>query len=201
MSDRDVSIGSNSDFTLVKIGDMYYLKNRQTGYMLNLFQNEITYPIYGQMNNNPNSNIANVFKRVYNQTCTLNPKDNKFVPDKPVQLSKDPIMTINKPGCDYNPDKTIYLLTSDNILKSSPVRISINPNKTISIKLVRFDSYGQPNKTYQLAKCDFDVKTLKGIGQVSYPDPIGTLYVNLVCFEDESSTSTKKLDFEVEMLK
>ena len=60
--------------------------------------------------------------------------------------------------------------------------------------------YGQPTDTFQLSKCNFNVKSLKGIGQVKYPDPIGIVYINMVCFESDKSDSNK-LDFTVEIVK
>jgi hypothetical protein len=207
-------IGTNSDFTLVKINDKYYLKNIQTGYMPCLFKNEKTSHIHGEMNNNTNSNVANVFENIYNRTCTVNQTDpmnstnstystnlTKFIPNKQIEKTTDPIITINKPGCDYNPDKTTYLITSENILNSSPIIISINSDKTISIKLLKYNVYGQPENIFQLSKCNFNVKTYKGIGQVNNPSPVGTVFINLVCFEKDSEKNSNKLDFTVELKK
>jgi hypothetical protein len=125
----------------------------------------------------------------------------KFIPNKQIEKTTDPIITINKPGCDYNPDKTTYLITSENILNSSPIIISINSDKTISIKLLKYNVYGQPENIFQLSKCNFNVKTYKGIGQVNNPSPVGTVFINLVCFEKDSEKNSNKLDFTVELKK
>ena len=71
----------------------------------------------------------------------------------------------------------------------------------IRIKLLKYNVYGQPENIFQLSQCNFNIKTLKGIGQVNVPIPIGIVYINLVCFETDSEKSSNKLNFTVELKK
>ena len=64
--------------------------------------------------------------------------------------------------------------------------------------IIEFNFYGQPSQTHYLSKCDFNVKTLKGIGQVINPDPIGPIYTNLVC---AGTNQNSKLDFSIQIMK
>ncbi len=194
---KNIELGKNSDFTLVKIGDKYFLKNIQTGYMPTLFKNQKVKNIYGEINNNSNSNVAKSFQSIYNRTCKLDTKNN-YIPDTPVVLSEEKILTLNKPGCEFNPDPTTYLITTSNINETSPIVIIPNKDKTISINIISYNFYAQPSNSYYLSKCDFNVKTLKGIGQVNNPDPIGPIYTNLVCI---NLNPESKLDFSVKMIK
>lgn len=191
---------SSADFTLIKIGDNYYLKNILTGYYLSLFMNEKTFNLYGEINNNNKSNVADVFYDLYNATCSLDTKTKQFVPNKKDKKIIDPIITLNKPGTDFNPDKTMFLVTSNEIKTSSPVSLIVNSDNTLAIKIVRFNSYGQINEVYQLAQSDFNIKTGKGTGQINAPEPLGPTYVNLVSFVSDSTTNNKKLNFTVNII-
>ncbi len=195
----DIELGKNSDFTLLKIGEKYYLKNVQTGLMPTLFKNQDLKYIYGEVNNNANSNISNVFKSIYNKTCFID-STGKFIPFKDKVESEEKILTINKPGCLYNPDPKTYLVTSQDITMTSPINIVVNKDKTISIVISEFNFYGQPKQSYFLSKYNIDVKdkTNKGIGQVNNPEPIGPIFTNLVRLNNGSNS---RLNFSVEMVK
>ncbi len=196
----DSELGKNSDFTIVKFDGKLYLKNVQTGYMPNLYQNTKTYGIYGDINNDKNSNVGTTFDNIYNRQCTYDAKKDRFNPDPIKSANKDKTLRLEKPGCDYNPDKTIYLMTSNNLGDSTPVRITINPDKTISIKLLRYNHYGNATEVFQLSACNFNIKTFYGIEKVNTPLPIGAINVNVACYEKESN-SKNRLNFTVELSK
>ena len=56
--------------------------------------------------------------------------------------------------CNVEQDPSVYLMTSNNIGQSSPVRININNDNSISINLLSFNSYGYPTKTFSLIYCN-----------------------------------------------
>ncbi len=196
----DSILGKNSDFTLIKFDGKLYLKNIQTGYMPNLYMNDKTYGIYGDINNDKQSNVGAVFDNIYNRQCVFDAKKDRFNPEPAKSAVKDKTLRLEKPGCDYNPDKTIYLMTSNNIGESTPVRITINADNSISIKLLRYNSYGNATDIYQLSACEFNIKTFYGIQQVNTPQPIGPINVNVACYEKESE-SKNRLNFTVELNK
>ena len=63
-------MGKNSDFTLVKVNNQIYLKNIQTGYLPSLYSNNISLPIYGDMQINSNTNINSVRSQLSNTLCS-----------------------------------------------------------------------------------------------------------------------------------
>ncbi len=198
--DTNSDIGKNTDFTLVKIADKYYLKNVKTGYMPSLLKNDKSYKIYGDIVNDANSNVASSVSQIYNRLCSLNP-DGKFVPEPTKAVSKDKTINLSKPGCDFNPDDTIYLTTSNSLLESSPISIMNGKDSKILIQLSRFNSYGQPMESYNLKSCVYDVSKNIGIEQVKSDKFNVTQYINKVCFGSPESDLNRNLNFSVEVMK
>ncbi len=198
--DKNNDIGKNSDFTLVLVGDKYYLKNIQTGYMPSLFRNEQTYPIYGDVVNDKETNITNVLTNIYNRLCTLN-ANNDIVPEPLKAIGNEKTLRIGQPGCDFNPDKTIYLTTSTKFIDSSPILVNPLPDGKISIQILRYDSYGQPSETYIMKSCPYDTVTLKDIERVRSENYAINQFINLVCFGKSSENSERNLNLTVEISK
>lgn len=198
--DKNNDIGKNSDFTLVLVGDKYYLKNIQTGYMPSLFKNEQTYPIYGDVVIDKETNITNVLTNIYNRLCTLN-ANNDIVPEPLKAIGNEKTLKIGQPGCDFNPDKTIYLTTSTKFIDSSPILINPLPDGKISIQILRYDSYGQPSETYIMKSCLYDTVNLKNIERVRSENYAINQFINLVCFGKSNENPEKNLNLTVEITK
>lgn len=186
--DPAVQIGSNSDFTLVKVNNHLYLKNVQTGYLPSLYSDETNVHVYGDMEVNSNSNINKIYSELNNTLCDQE--------EPPVQTSGTSFVK-----CNIKSDPKTYLMCATNIGNSSPIRPNINPDKTISLNLLSFNTYGHPTKVYGLTYCNFNVKTFSYIEKIT--NTLGTFMVNMVCFEDTKNNKANiknQLKFTVELI-
>ncbi len=185
--DPSIPMGKNSDFTLVQVNGQYYLKNVQTGYIPSLYTNMSNISIYGDMQLNANTNINNVDSLINNTLCGQVPVKNESTGYRHVK-------------CNIPQDPSTYLIVNKNFGQSSPVRININHDKTISFNLLSFNSYGYPTMIYALTYCNFNVQTFSYIEKMT--NSIGTFLVNLVCFSDSNNPNTSKnlLKFDVELI-
>jgi len=188
--DPSIPLGKNSDFTLIQINGQIYLKNIQTGYLPSLYLNDSNILIYGDMEINSNTNINKVDNLITNTICG----------------QETPVITDKTSGtknikCNIQQDPGLYLITTKNIGESSPVRININDDKTISLNILSFNRYGFPTNVYSLIYCNFNVKTYSYIEKIT--NTLGTFLVNMVCFSDVKNNKLNKsnqLKFTVELL-
>ena len=188
VQDPSIPIGKNSDFTIVNVNNQMYLKNVQTGYLPSLYSNDITLPIYGDMEIKSNSNVNQLYNKLNNTQC------NQEIP----QVQTEGTSYVK---CDIKQVPGTYLTTTKNVGTSSPIRVNINPDKTISLNLLSFNNYGHPTKIYALTYCNFNVQTYKYIEKMT--NALGTFLVNMVCFEDtqnKKSNSKNLLKFTVELI-
>jgi hypothetical protein len=190
--DPESKIGINSNFTLKLTGsDKMYLKNIQTEYMPSLYVNDKTYQLYGEILNNEISNIGTLYTDMFNTLCNQDP----------VQNPTTKTINMQKPGCDYNPDKTVYFTTSKKMEESTPINFHINDDGTVNIQLLRYNSYGQPNESHTISACNFNVNTFAGIEKIMSPGPLGFVFVNLACINPTSDNSSNNLSFTIEITK
>ena len=181
-----ISFGKNTDFTLVQINGNYYLKNVQTGYLPQLYQDSNNIVVYGDMLVNSKSNISTVDGIMKNTLCN--------------QESVAPLSEQSFLRCNVPKDTNTYLLTTKNISDSSPVKIGLNSDGTINLSLLQFNSYGFPNNINTLTYCNFNVKTYAYIEKIT--NSIGTFLVNLVCFNSNSINKVdNQLNFTAELIK
>jgi hypothetical protein len=92
-------------------------------------------------------------------------------------------------------------MTSNNVVESSPIRVNINNDNTISLNLLSFNKYGFPTKVYALTFCNFNVKTYSYIEKIT--NTLGTFLINMVCFsdvQDSKAVSKNQLKFTVELI-
>ena len=186
--DPSVPIGKNSDFTLVQVNNQLYLKNVQTGYLPSLYSNENVLPVYGDMEVKSNSNVNKIYSQLTNNQC-----NQEF---SPIQTQGTTFIK-----CDIKQDPGTYLITTKNIGSSSPIRVNVNKDKTISLNLLSFNTYGYPTKVYSITSCNFNVQTYAYIEKMT--NALGTFMVNTVCFEDTQNNKSKpknKLKFNVELI-
>lgn len=186
--DSSIPIGKNSDFTIVKVNNQMYLKNIQTGYLPSLYSDNITVPVYGDIEIKSNSNANKIYSKLNNTEC------NKEAP--PVQTTGTTFVK-----CDIKRNPGTFLITSKNIGSSSPIRVNINPDKTISLNLLSFNTYGNPTDIYTLTSCNFNVQTFAYIEKIT--NNIATFLINMVCFEptqNSKSNSKNQLKFTVELI-
>jgi hypothetical protein len=186
--DPSIPFGKNTDFTIVQVGSQLYLKNVQTGYLPSLYSNDSNILVYGDMQINSNSNVNNVENLITNNLCGQE--------TIPVQNSGT-----KNVRCNIEQDPGIYLMTSNNVGESSPIRVNINNDNTISLNLLSFNKYGYPTKVYSLTFCNFNVKTYSYIEKIT--NTLGTFLVNMVCFsdvQDSNATSKNQLKFVVELI-
>lgn len=186
--DSSIPIGKNSDFTLVQINNQIYLKNIQTEYLPSLYSNENILSVYGDMEVKSNSNVNQIYSQLTNTLCT------QEVP--PIQTQGT-----NFVKCDIKQDSGTYLITTKNIGSSSPIRVNINKDKTVSLNLLTFNTYGFPTKVYSLTSCNFNINTYTYIEKMT--NALGTFMVNMVCFEDTQNNKTdskNQLKFAVELV-
>jgi len=186
--DPSIPLGKNSDFTFVQVNGQTYLKNVQTGYLPSLYLNDSNILVYGDMQLNSNTNINKVENLITNTICGQEtPK---------VQTSGTKNIR-----CNVEQDPGLYLMTTNNIGESSPIRVNINDDKTISLNLLSFNRYGFPTKTYALTFCNFNVKTYSHIEKIT--NTLGTFLINMVCFSDvqnSKSNISNQLKFIVELV-
>lgn len=186
--DPSIPFGKNSDFTLVQIGGQIYLKNVQTGYLPSLYVNDANILVYGNMQINSNSNVNQVQQLTTNNLCG---QENPVVPTSGTQNIR----------CNIQQDPNMYLMTSNNMGESSPIRVNVNNDNTISLNLLSFNRYGFPTKVYALTYCNFNVKTYSYIEKIT--NTLGTFLVNMVCFSDvqnNTSIAANQLKFTVELI-
>ena len=186
--DPSIPIGKNSDFTLVNIGGQVYLKNVQTGYLPSLHSFDSNILVHGDMQINSNTNVNTAQSTITNVMCGQETPQVQTTGTKFIR-------------CNVQADPSDYLITTKNFGESSPVRININQDKTISINLLEFNKYGNATKIYALTYCNFNVNTFSFIEKMT--NTLGTFLVNMVCFADtqDSKLSTKnQLKFTVELV-
>jgi hypothetical protein len=186
--DPSIPIGKNSDFTLVKVNEQLYLKNVQTGFLPSLYSSDSVLPVYGDMMIKENSNANQIYNKLYNTMCNQ-------------EIPKNQITGTSFVKCDIKQDPGTYLITTKNIGTSTPVRININSDKTISLNLLSFNTYGYPTKVSALTFCNFNVSTYSYIEKIT--NTFGTFMINMVCFEDTQNTkanSQNQLKFTVELI-
>jgi hypothetical protein len=177
---------SNIDFTLVKVDGLTYLKNINTGYLPKLYFNDNNIPIYGEMENDSNSNILKIREESNNLIC-----------NEKQSIIDSSIKTINV-SCSFKEDSTLYLLTTKDINNSSPISFTINKNNTVNLNLNKYDIYGNLDDKLVLTSCNYDIDTFKYIEKATIED-LGQFYINLVCL-DTSTSKVNNLDFMVELL-
>jgi len=186
--DTAIPIGKNSDFTLVKVNNQLYLKNVQTGYLPSLYSNDMGLSVYGDMEVKSNSNVNQIYSQLNNTLC------DKQIP--PIQTTGTSFVK-----CDIKQDPGTYLMTTKNIGSSSPIRVNVNSDKTISLNMLSFNTYGYPTKIYAFTSCNFNVQTYAYIEKMT--NRLGTFMVNMVCFEDTQNNKANpknQLKFTVELV-
>lgn len=186
--DPAIPMGKNSDFTLVKVNNQLYLRNVQTGYLPSLYSNDMVLPVFGDMEIKPNSNVNKIYNQLNNTLC------NQEIP--PLETKGTSFVK-----CNIKKDDGTYLITTKNIGSSSPIRVNFNSDKTISLNLLSFNSYGYPTKVYSLTSCNFNVQTYKYIEKMT--NNLGTFMINMVCFEDTQNSKANpknQLKFTVELI-
>lgn len=186
--DPSIPFGKNTDFTLVQVGGQVYLKNVQTGYFPSLYSSDANILVYGNMVIDSNSNVTTVQQSVTNNLCG---QETPPVPKSGTQNIR----------CNIEQDPGMYLMTSNNVGESSPVRVNVNNDNSISLNLLSFNKYGYPTKVYALTFCNFNVKTYSYIEKIT--NTLGTFLVNMVCFEDvqnSNKTLSNQLKFAVELI-
>ena len=186
--DPSIPFGKNSDFTLVQVGGQVYLKNVQTGYFPSLYSNDANILVYGNMIIDSNSNVTNVQQSITNNLCG---QETPVVPTSGTQNVR----------CNIEQDPGLYLMTAKNIGESSPVRVNINNDNSISLNLLSFNKYGYPTKVYALTFCNFNIKTYSYIEKIT--NTLGTFLINMVCFTDVQNakeTSSNQLKFFIELI-
>ena len=202
--DPTIPLGKNSDFTLVQVGGQVYLKNIQTGYYPNLYSNDENILVYGDMQINPNTNVNTVQNLITNTLCGQEKIQNSTSENTTSENTtlSNPTLNTKFLRCNIEQDPGLYLMTSNNIGNSSPIRVNINNDNTISLNLLSFNRYGYPTKIYSLTYCNFNVKTYSYIEKMT--NTLGTFLVNMVCFSDVQNTKesnvSKQLKFIVELI-
>ena len=187
--DSKIILGKNSDFSFVKFNNQLYLKNIQTGFFVSLYSNDSKVVVYGDMMNNSNTNLNNVDSEIKNLLCAENTKSNNIKDEKDYKFVK----------CNLDKDSSQYLITSKNIGESSPFKINVNSDKTISLNILSFNKYGFPTNVYPLISHNYDPKnSFAYIEKVT--NSSGSFYVNIVGFADSQSYSSNKLSFTVELI-
>lgn len=187
VNDINIPFGKNCDFTLVNIDNKIYLKNIQTGFMPSLFLNDTMIDVYGDMQINDNTNANTMQQNLKNILC--NEKEQKLQTDGTLFTR-----------CKINTDDSLYLMTSKNFGNSTPIRIDVNNDNTISFKLLRYNSYGYATNIYSLIFCNFNVQTFEYIEKIT--NTVGTFFVNMVCFDDYNGgkyANSNNLKFSVEL--
>lgn len=186
--DPTIPFGKNTDFTIVFIAGKFYLKNIQTGYLPTLYKNTNLVPLYGDMNINKASNVTTIQSRTTNVLCG----------DKQTDL----VGNFAYVNCGINTDSSMYLMTTNNLGNSSPIKVTVNKDGTIGIKLMTFNTFGFPDQTFSFIYCNFNVVTYSFIEKIT--NTTGTFLINLLCFDSDQNGSlvkTNKLNFIVELIK
>ena len=218
--DPNIPFGKNVDFTLIKVGDKIYLKNIQTGYLPKLFVNDFKQNLYGYMDNNYLSNIKTlktnenilcnqsvpkVIKTTEKQTTPNNPSPNiKNIFNKAVNgllgtNEQKPKTEQQFVSCTTNADGEMYMITTQNLAESNPVKFIINKEGLLNIRLQQYNSYGNIDKTFSLIHCNFNINTYAFIEKLT--NPLGTFFINMLCFDadDERKLPNNTLNFQVEI--
>lgn len=196
--DPNIPLGKNVDFTMVKIGEKYYLKNIQTGFMPKLYTNDFKQEVYGYMDTGYLSNYNSMNKNT-NKLCR-DDKPNGENKKKTEQENKISTVTESEfVNCSTNADGSMYLMTTSNLLESNPLKFVVNKDGSVSISLQTFNFYGTSDKTYSLVFCNFNINTYAYIEKLT--NPLGTFLVNMVCFDSDSKrrlpNNTLNFKFEI----
>jgi len=209
--DPSIPIGKNSDFTLVQdANNQYYLQNIQSGLILSLYQNTGEFKVYGNMAFN-NSNVGILNESISNNTCQTTTTTSTATPTTTTISTTTPTTTTPTTttpqsqfiNCQVPLDHNVYLIPSNTIQNSNPIRIDINSDNTITLNLKVFNNNGQSYLTNTLTHCNFNVQTYSFIEKIT--NALGTFLVNVVCISPENnsnpSQSKNKLNFTVELIK
>ena len=178
--DKTNPLGKNSDMTLIKLGEKYYLQNVKTGYFLSLYKNDIKgQKIYGNMIDDDASNISTIVNN-NNTLCVNNvspPKNTNpasYVNPKCNDI-KQQFITCNL----QVDDTTIYLLLTKNITSASPIEVIVNLDNTITLNVIEYNLYGQTKIKHPLSACNFNVKDGSFIETITNSSE--NTFINLVC--------------------
>ena len=180
--DEKNTLGKNSDMTLIKVNEKYYLQNVKTGYFLSLYKNDIKgQKIYGNMIDDPASNISTIVNN--NNTLCLNnvpqTKNTNFVSSSNPNCSNIKQHFIS---CNLQvDDTTMYLLLTKNITSASPIEIIINSDNTITLNVIEYNLYGQTKIKHPLSACNFNIKDGSFIETIT--NELGNTFINLVCID------------------
>jgi hypothetical protein len=213
--DPNIPFGKNVDFTIVKVGEKYYLKNIQTGYMPKLFTNDFKQQLYGYMDENYLSNLSTI-KSNTNKLCGAGPvaeteqEENTGIGNifgKAMSgifggsQQSGPKADQKFVNCFTNADGSMYMMSTTNLAESNPVKFVLNKDGTVNIRLQSFNSYGNIDKTYSLVFCNFNVNTYAFIEKLT--NPLGTFLINMVCFDpdDKRQLPNNTLNFSFEISK
>ncbi|AYV80019.1 MAG: hypothetical protein Gaeavirus5_16 [Gaeavirus sp.] len=202
--DPSIPFGKNTDFTLIKAGDKFYLKNIQTGYMPKLFSNDYKQHVYGYMDTSYLSNI-NSLKNTENKLCGSETKP-ETPPEQEGIISKlfgtgNPRQDQKFVNCFSNSDGSMYLMTTTSLAETNPIKFVLNKDNTINLKLQQYNPYGVVDKTFTLIYCNFNVNTYAFIEQTT--NPLGVFLLNMVCFDadDKRQLPKNNLNFVAQISK
>jgi len=196
--DPNIPFGKNVDFTMSKIGDKYYLKNIQTGFMPKLYKNDFKQDVYGYIDTGYLSNYNSLNKNT-NNLC----KNDKPIPDNKKQMEQEnKISKITESefvSCTANADGNMYLMTTSNLLESNPINFVVNKDGSVAMSLQMFNFYGTLDQSYSLVFCNFNINTYAYIEKLT--NPLGTFLVNMVCFDSDKKrrlpNNTLNFKFEI----
>jgi hypothetical protein len=182
VNDTKVKYAKNINFTIIKIKDKLYLKNIDTGYLPQLYKNDLNQSI-----------IANV--PLENTTFDQLPSNNNILCNDNIT----PPPSLNLLSCSKNSDGNNYLITTQNINKSNTIKLNYINNQ-IQIKLQIYNTYGEPDNSFTLVYCNYNTVTLQNIEKSILQNNIN---YNLVCFDDDNNTKfpLNKLNFSIEIVK
>lgn len=103
-------------------------------------------------------------------------------------------------SCSIKPDNNLYLMITAIIDESTPVDFGVNNGNAI-LKLVKYNLYGNKDKTFDIIFCNYDGEKLTNIETIS--DNNMSFFINLLCFDDEKDRKLKdnSLDMGIEIHK
>ena len=186
VNNSSLSIGKNTDFTIIKDKNNFYLQNINTKFYTKLYKNENQFIAHGLMIDDEHSNISKVNSLTQNKMCgidkTINEK-NKFI------------------TCGINNDLNYYLLTSTNIKDSNSINFTYNNDNSFKINLQKYNSYGSIDELYRLISCDYNITTNSFFENSTVDNKSYKLHI--VCFEQISVRSLPKndLNFRAQLVK
>ena len=181
-NDTTVSYAKNVNFTFIKINDKLYLKNIDTGYLPQLYKNDLNQTL-----------IADI--SLDNTSIVELPPTNILCNSNNTKSSIDENLFIFT----RNNDGNYYLLTTKNIIESNSIKLNYINNQ-IQIKLQTYNSYGEADNTFTLVYCIYNTETSLNIEKSKFENKIN---YNLVCFDDDKNPKLffNKLNFFIELIK